>query len=100
MSVRNNAMRRCLALTVASLGCTSTKIVPAADQQSAAERAQASMSTAASAPQMQGLPADAAGALARLNSSPRHGEWVAIRTGGGDSVRAWVVYPERSTKAP
>jgi carboxymethylenebutenolidase len=23
-----------------------------------------------------------------------------IRTGGGDSVRAWVVYPERSTKAP
>jgi carboxymethylenebutenolidase len=100
MSVRNNAMRRCLALTVASLGCTSTKIVPVADQQSAAERARASMSTAASAAQMQGLPADAAGALARLNGSPRHGEWVAIRTGGGDSVRAWVVYPERSTKAP
>jgi carboxymethylenebutenolidase len=23
-----------------------------------------------------------------------------IRTGGGDSLRAWVVYPERSTKAP
>jgi carboxymethylenebutenolidase len=23
-----------------------------------------------------------------------------IRTGNGDSVRAWVVYPERSTKAP
>jgi carboxymethylenebutenolidase len=25
---------------------------------------------------------------------------VTIRTGGGDSLRAWVVYPERSTKAP
>ena len=23
-----------------------------------------------------------------------------IRTGGGDSIRAWVVYPERSSKAP
>lgn len=36
----------------------------------------------------------------RLLASPRHGEWVMIRTGPTDSVRAWVVYPERSTKAP
>jgi carboxymethylenebutenolidase len=50
--------------------------------------------------QSPGLPADAAGALERLNSSPRHGEWQMIRTGTGDSVRAWVVYPERSTPAP
>jgi carboxymethylenebutenolidase len=46
------------------------------------------------------LPPDAAGAPTRLTSSPRHGEWVTIRTGPADSVRAWVVYPERSTKAP
>lgn len=46
------------------------------------------------------LPPDATGAPARLTSSPRHGEWVTIRTGPADSVRAWVVYPERSTKAP
>jgi carboxymethylenebutenolidase len=45
------------------------------------------------------LPADAAAAPARLAASPRHGEWVVIPT-GGDSVRAWVVYPERSTHAP
>ena len=32
--------------------------------------------------------------------SPRHGEWAMIRTADGDSIRAWVVYPERSTKAP
>lgn len=100
MSVRNVAVRSCVALTLASVACTATKIVPAADQHSAAEHAPASMSTAAAAPQIPGLPADAAGALARLNNSPRHGEWVAIRTGSGDSVRAWVVYPERSTKAP
>ena len=36
----------------------------------------------------------------RLLASPRHGEWAMIRTGPSDSVRAWVVYPERSTKAP
>jgi len=38
----------------------------------------------------------------RLDKSPRHGEWVTISTGpqAGDSLRAWVVYPQRSTKAP
>jgi carboxymethylenebutenolidase len=42
----------------------------------------------------------AADARERLTASPRHGEWVMIPVGGSDSVRAWVVYPERSTKAP
>jgi carboxymethylenebutenolidase len=44
----------------------------------------------------------ASNAAARLNQSPRHGEWVSIRTGTqpGDSLRLWVVYPQRSTKAP
>lgn len=46
------------------------------------------------------LPAGASGVAARLTSSPRHGEWAMIRTGPSDSVRAWVVYPERSTSAP
>jgi carboxymethylenebutenolidase len=46
------------------------------------------------------LPAGATGVAQRLASSPRHGEYVMIPTGAGDSVRAWVVYPERSTKAP
>jgi carboxymethylenebutenolidase len=46
------------------------------------------------------IPAGAASVADRLAKSPRHGEFVAIRTGPSDSVRAWVVYPERSTKAP
>ena len=46
------------------------------------------------------LPAGAAEAEARLAASPRHGEWVMIGTGGTDSVRAWVVYPERRERAP
>ena len=45
------------------------------------------------------LPPGADAAAQRLASSPRHGEWVMIDA-GGDSIRAWVVYPERRTRAP
>ena len=54
----------------------------------------------------QTIPADAEGALSALNESPRHGEWIDITEGRsdasrwGDTVRAWVVYPERATRAP
>lgn len=47
-----------------------------------------------------GLPPDAEHAVARLNASPRHGQFVMIPRAGGDSLRAWIVYPERATKAP
>ena len=46
------------------------------------------------------LPASAEEANARLAASPRHGEWAMVPTGAGDSTRVWVVYPERSDKAP
>jgi carboxymethylenebutenolidase len=59
----------------------------------------ASPSPSVQVPQNASLPADAANARARLAASPRHGEWVMIRD-GADSVRAWIVYPERKTKAP
>jgi len=40
-------------------------------------------------------------ALAALNSSPRHGEWVDIELPGGETpIETWVVYPERSDDAP
>lgn len=39
-------------------------------------------------------------AAARLAASPRHGEWAMIASGPSDSVRAWVVYPERRSNAP
>jgi carboxymethylenebutenolidase len=35
----------------------------------------------------------------RLNSSPRHGEWVDIKS-GVRTIKAFVVYPERKEKAP
>ena len=52
------------------------------------------------------IPPDAESAVAALNASPRHGEWVDIEEGRsashrwGDTIRAWVVYPERATRAP
>jgi len=35
----------------------------------------------------------------RLNASPRHGEWVDIKS-GERTIKAFVVYPERKDKAP
>ena len=67
-------------------------------QTDSSEHAGHSASGAAAAP-VNSLPADEAGALARLQTSPRHGEWAIVRS-GQDSIRAWVVYPERKTKAP
>lgn len=48
----------------------------------------------------QGFPADEAGAVGRLEKSPRHSEWVSVDAGGGDTLDLWVVYPERKDKAP
>ena len=45
------------------------------------------------------LPASADTAAARLESSPRHGEWVDIDS-HGDQIQAYIVYPERSDSAP
>ena len=101
MRIEDHGGRIWMTFCLASLACTTNKIVPTADSHSGTDHAPPSNSTTmAIAPQTQGLPPDAAGALSRLGSSPRHGEWVTVRTGGGDSLRAWVVYPERSTKAP
>ena len=46
------------------------------------------------------LPPSAAAARDRLNTSPRHGEWISVPAAGGDAVESWIVYPERSDAAP
>lgn len=60
---------------------------------------EASTATGTDATSQLSLPADAENALKRLESSPRHGEWVTV-TEGADTVKAWVVFPERADKAP
>lgn len=73
--------------TLAVAGCTPRNGAPA-DTAAGSSRAQTT------------IPAGATEAAARLAASPRHGEWVMVSAGGADSVRAWVVYPERRDKAP
>lgn len=85
-----------LVLSLTASACTTAKVAPA----TADTHDHGSATAVTAAPQSTTLPPDAAGAPARLSASPRHGEWAMIRTGTGDSIRAWVVYPERSTKAP
>lgn len=100
MSARSAAIILTLSFSVLGTACTSNKMVPAADSHAGDHAVPASSSASVSVSDNRGLPSDAAGALARLSSSPRHSEWVTIRTGNGDSLRAWIVYPERSSKAP
>jgi carboxymethylenebutenolidase len=64
-----------------------------------AAHAREATSASPAAAQDPNLPADAAAARARLAASPRHAEWATVRS-GQDSIRAWVVYPERADKAP
>jgi carboxymethylenebutenolidase len=78
-----------LALSAATLLCACTPHNGAsADTSAAPARAQSA------------IPAGAAEVRARLAASPRHGEWAMVSAGPGDSVRAWVVYPERRDRAP
>lgn len=78
---------------IALAACTTRRVAPMDHDHAESSVAQSTVSPA-------NIPAGSGSVRARLDRSPRHGEWAMIRTGPGDSVRAWVVYPERSTKAP
>jgi carboxymethylenebutenolidase len=68
----------------------------AADLSAGAPRASSSQGTA-------GLPPSNNTAVARLQSSPRHGEWVKVawEPGSKDSLMAWIVYPSTNrAKSP
>lgn len=82
------------------VACTSNKMTNGADTHSAADHAAPATPTTTAAVNDPRLPPDASIAAARLAASPRRGEWKMIPVSGGDSVKSWVVYPERSTKAP
>ena len=58
-----------------------------------------SLSPAPAAAAPMALPPPEDSALAALNRSPRHGEWVDIEYAGHTPLRTWIVYPERKDKA-
>ncbi len=56
---------------------------------------------AAAAAQEAAIPPGAEGALERVQTSPRHGEWAQVTVPGmKQTMRAYVVYPEVKEKAP
>lgn len=65
-----------------------------------AMEAPAATRTGAAQPANAALPPGEEDAKARLNASPRHGEYADLTVPGGDKLRAWVSYPERKDKAP
>src|SRR5215218_1798070 len=90
------------AATIASIGCSRppAEAEAHAGHESSSTVTGGSSATTARATDAGAIPASATTVAERLAKSPRHGEYAMIRTGPSDSVRAWVVYPERSTKAP
>jgi carboxymethylenebutenolidase len=88
-----------LLVGAAIIGCARSSPDTAAHTEHAATTA-ATSAVAVAVPVDLSLPAGSSEVATRLARSPRHGEYVMIPTGPSDSVRAWIVYPERSTKAP
>ncbi len=94
-----------VAAAIAAGACASSpRTAPTAGAPSTSTRPAASTGGGAPpAPGAAAIPPDAAGAAARLAASPRHGEYATVPVPGGaaaDSVRAYVVFPQRSSKAP
>jgi len=85
-----------MALLSVSIGCSHR--APEADAHAGHDVGSAG--AASGTVQVATIPASAVTVAERLAKSPRHGEYAMIRTGPSDSVRAWVVYPERRSKAP
>ncbi len=85
-------------------GCSTAGAPRAGDHDDHSDHGVAAASTAPSGaqPSEAGLPAGSLDVAARLAASPRHGEYVMLARAPGstDSLRAWVVYPQRRDKAP
>jgi carboxymethylenebutenolidase len=89
-----------LAVSLVTLGCARSGNQVSDEHDTHAGAPVASSGSVAVEQPLLGLPAGAADADTRLAVSPRHAEWAMVRVGTNDSVRVWLVYPERSTKAP
>lgn len=80
--------------------CLAWVALPAAAQDAhAGHTAEQAPAAQSAGPRNPNLPPDAAEAPGQLKGSPRHGEWVDIK-GADAPLKSFVVYPERSDKAP
>lgn len=98
--MRNSIIALVLALPVVALACARPSTLPSDDHITHTPTPATAVASASGVQPSSRLPAGANDAEARLAASPRHAEWAMVRAGDNDSVRVWLVYPERSTKAP
>jgi carboxymethylenebutenolidase len=94
------SFRGLLAISVIAMGAAACHRAPSVDEHTAhmsASDAQAPSATQSSQGNL-ALPPSNNAAKARLEASPRHGEWVKIawEPGSSDSLMAWIVYPSTS----
>ena len=102
ISPRGHAVaRQCVAIASVSIAAGAcAKRNAEGDSHAGHDAAASSVAGMSSAISDATIPAGATTVADRIGRSPRHGEYAMIKTGPSDSVRAWVVYPERSSKAP
>lgn len=95
-------LRLAALLALPALGACASNAKRSAAGDEHAAHAMGALATDAIGVGTAGLPAGNAEAKARLAASPRHGEWTTVAVPGyaNDSVRAWVVFPERRDRAP
>ncbi|MCC7052542.1 MAG: dienelactone hydrolase family protein [Gemmatimonadaceae bacterium] len=104
--LRRRTLPASLATIALLVGCSSSHVQTAREHDEHMGHDDAASAGAGAAathqPTDASLPAGSATVAARLASSSRHGEYVMVARAPGspDSVRAWVVYPERRDKAP
>ncbi len=91
---------RLITLALPLVGCVRSSTMPADDHAAHPAPAPAVAATLSAQPSGASLPAGASDVTSRLAASTRHAEWAMVRVGNDDSVRVWVVYPERRTNAP
>ena len=100
--IRHTSRAALAALALLGTGCTSATVARGDEHADHMAHGTANAAVSSDQPDDVKFPAGAATVAARLAASPRHGEWVMIPRAAGstDSLRLWVVYPERRDKAP
>jgi len=97
---RRTAALRFTGLTIVSLMASACASTRGSAEHDHAEPAMEGGAVAVTQPMQSSAGAPSAQTVAsRLAASPRHSEWVMVPA-GPDTVRTFVVYPERSSRAP
>lgn len=91
---------RTLSVTFCSLLLTSPAFAQHHEHAAHLQATSAAQTAVFQVPVNEKLPPASDRARTAIDKSPRHGEWVSVPNADGPAIKSWVVYPERSGKAP